>query len=103
MSLLSGLLDHVPPTIAGTTSQKLVSCPQSRPHLVLTKPVERLLPFVAITHTSAASATPEWRNARDQYLNHIMVCRSCYAPTGRHCTVGSQLRASYDSKTMEAQ
>lgn len=93
MSLLSGLLDHVPPTIAGTVP----------PKLVLAKPIERPPQFLAVPHTNAASATPEWRNARDQYLNHIMVCSSCYAPTGRHCTVGSQLRASYDSKPMEAQ
>jgi hypothetical protein len=66
MSLLSGLLDHMPPIIAGTARQKSVSRPQPRPHLVLAKPVERPPQFVAATHTSAASATPEWRNSRDQ-------------------------------------
>jgi ribosomal protein L40E len=45
---------------------------------------------------------PEWRQARDRYLNHIMVCRSCYAPSGRHCTAGAHLRTSYDATPMEA-
>ncbi|RZO07432.1 hypothetical protein EKG40_15535 [Pseudomonas moorei] len=102
MSLLSGLLDHMPPTIAVTAPQKLVSRPQPRPHLVLAKRVEHPPQFVAGPHANAATATPEWRDARDQYLNHIMACRSCYAPTGRHCTAGSYLRTSYDSKPMEA-
>ena len=50
----------------------------------------------------AIDGTPEWRQARDQYLNHIIVCRSCYAPNGRHCTAGARLRASYDNTPMEA-
>ena len=102
MSLLSGLLNHVPPTIAGTAPQKLVSRPKSRPHLVLANPVERTPRLITSPHASAATATPEWRQARDQYLTHIMVCRSCYAPTGRHCTAGAHLRTSYDATPMEA-
>lgn len=97
MSLLSGLLDHMPPTIAGADKPKPATRTPERPRLVL---VERLAP--ANTHTNAATATPEWRQARDQYLNHIMVCRSCYAPTGRHCAAGAHLRASYDATPMEA-
>ena len=101
MSLLSRLLDHMPPAISGTDTPTANSRP--RPRLVLATRVERPAQFITGPHANAATATPEWRQARDQYLNHIMVCSSCYAPTGRHCTVGSQLRASYDSKPMEAQ
>lgn len=46
---------------------------------------------------TAATATPEWRAARDQYLSHVMTCRACYAPTGRHCPTGAELRAIYDA------
>lgn len=100
MSLLSGLLDHVPLAIASTDTPKMDSRP--RPRLVLANPVERTPRLITSPHASAATATPEWRQARDQYLNHIMVCRSCYAPTGRHCTAGAHLRASYDNTPMEA-
>jgi hypothetical protein len=100
MSLLSALLDHIPPSIACTDSPKVDSRPH--PHLVLATRVERPAQFVTGPHANAATATPEWRQARDQYLNHIMVCRSCYAPTGRHCMAGAHLRASYDNTPMEA-
>ncbi len=75
MSLLSGLLDHMPPAIAGVDSPKVDS--QPRPRLVLASSVERTPQLITNPHASAATATPEWRHARDQYLNHIMVCRSC--------------------------
>ena len=100
MSLLSGLLDHIPPAISCTNSPKVDSRP--RTPLVLANPVERTLRLITSPHANAATATPEWRQARDQYLNHIMVCRSCYAPTGRHCAAGAHLRASYDATPMEA-
>lgn len=102
MSLLSGLLDHMPPAIAGVDSLKTDSRTQPRPRLVLVNPVDRAPRLIASPHASAATATPEWRHTRDQYLNHIMVCRRCYAPTGRHCTAGAHLRASYDNTPMEA-
>ena len=102
MSLLSALLDHMPPAIAGASPTKLRSNPEPRPHLVLVNHVERTPQFSTSPHASAATATLEWRQARDQYLNHIMVCRSCYAPTGRHCTAGAHLRTSYDATPMEA-
>lgn len=98
MSLLSGLLDHMPPTIAGTDSPKVASRTE-RPRLVL---VERPAQLPPSAYTNAASATPEWRHARDQYINHVMTCRGCYAPTGRHCIAGADLRAAYDSTPMEA-
>lgn len=99
MSLLSALLDHIPPAIAGADSANVWSRPQPRPRLVLAN--ERPTQFVTGPHANAATATPEWRQARDQYLNHIMVCRSCYTPTGRHCSAGADLRAAYDSTPME--
>ncbi|MGY2162557.1 hypothetical protein HX799_10460 [Pseudomonas tolaasii] len=102
MSLLSGLLDHMPPAIAGTDSAILRSRHEPRPCLVLANPVERTTRLITSPHASAATATPEWRQARDHYLNHIMVCRCCYAPTGRHCTAGTYLRDNYDATPMEA-
>lgn len=50
---------------------------------------------------TAATASPEWRHARDQYINHLMTCRACHAPTGRYCQTGDELRAIYDSTPME--
>lgn len=47
-------------------------------------------------HT-AATASPEWRQVRDHYLAHLMGCRACHAPTGRHCPAGAELRTAYDS------
>lgn len=52
-------------------------------------------------HLTAATASPAWRQARDQYHGHLFGCRACYAPTGRHCTTGSDLRQQYDSTPME--
>jgi len=100
VSLLSGLLDHIPPAVTGTESPTVDSRP--RPRLVLATRVERPAQFITGPHANAATATPEWRQARDQYLTHIMICRSCYAPKGRHCTAGAHLRASYDHTPMEA-
>lgn len=51
-------------------------------------------------HT-AATATLEWIAARDQYVSHLMACRACYAPTGRHCAAGAGLRQQYDQTPME--
>ena len=88
MSLLAGLLDHIPPTL-----------PPERPAPELTR--LRRIERASLTSPcmSAATATPEWRKARDQYLNHIMVCRACRAhlpksPT--HCPTGAELRKQYD-------
>ena len=100
MSLISSLLDHMPPTIVGNDSPKMVSRPP-RPHLVLADRAQRHGIHMSPPHASAATTTPQWRNARDHYLNHIMVCRSCYAPTGRYCTAGADLRTSYDATPME--
>ena len=98
MSLLSGLLDHIP-TIAGADKPTMANRAPDRPRLVL---VERPAQLPASTYTNAANATPEWRHARDQYLNHIMTCRACCAPTARHCLTGADLRAIYDRIPMES-
>ncbi|MNF92236.1 hypothetical protein D3C85_1228270 [compost metagenome] len=50
---------------------------------------------------TAATASPAWLAARDQYLSHAMTCRACHAPTGRHCPAGAELRATYDTTPME--
>lgn len=46
---------------------------------------------------TAATATPEWREVRDQYHNHVFACPGCYPPTGRHCQTGADLRAIYNA------
>lgn len=53
-----------------------------------------------IAHT-AATASSEWIEARDQYHAHIFGCRACYALTGRFCAVGATLRQRYDCTPME--
>lgn len=92
MSLLSSLLDHLPPPDArkppGTLAPTLESGRKDE------------FFRTSSAHMSAAAATPEWRHARDQYLNHIMVCRACYAPTSRYCLAGADLRASYERTPM---
>lgn len=49
---------------------------------------------------SAATASPEWRQARDRYINHLMPCRDCHAPTDRYCDAGADLRRRYDLTPM---
>ena len=46
---------------------------------------------------TAATAAPEWRQRRDQYMSHLMSCRACYAPTNRYCQTGTELRAIYNA------
>ena len=100
MSLLSSLLDNIPPSITAAAKPTMKNPPTDHPRrLVL---VERTPEIPATTYTNAASATPEWRQARDQYLSHIMICRSCYAPAARYCLDGADLRASYDSTPMNS-
>ncbi|KQN40097.1 MULTISPECIES: hypothetical protein [unclassified Pseudomonas] len=101
MSLLSGLLDHMPPTIAGADKPTMANRTPDRPRLLLVDRIERPGQLPASTYTNAANAAPEWRHARDQYLNHVMTCRACYAPTARHCLAGADLRADYENTPME--
>ncbi len=46
---------------------------------------------------TAAAASSEWHRCRDLYINHLMICRACYAPARRHCQTGIELRTTYDS------
>ncbi len=50
---------------------------------------------------TAATASPEWLLARDQYMGHLMTCATCYAPTGRYCATGADLRQQYQFTPME--
>lgn len=50
---------------------------------------------------TAATASPEWLVARDQYHGHIFACCHCHPPTGRYCPTGTALRVSYDATPME--
>lgn len=50
---------------------------------------------------TAATALPEWRQARNQYINHLMGCRVCHAPTNRFCATGVDLRQHYTVTPME--
>ena len=36
--------------------------------------------------------------AHDVYLNHVLACPSCYAPTRRYCGVGQELKIEYDAQ-----
>ncbi|VVM98938.1 hypothetical protein [Pseudomonas fluorescens] len=99
MSLLSGLFDHMPPTLAAADKPTMANHATDRPRLVL---VERPTQLSASTYTNAANATPEWRHIRDQYINHVMTCRACYAPTARYCLAGADLRKAYDRTPMES-
>ncbi|PVZ44015.1 hypothetical protein [Pseudomonas sp. CC120222-01a] len=99
MSLLSDLLNRMPPNAAGAGKPPMAKRSLDRPRLVLVEPVQ--LP--ASPYTNAANATPEWRQARDQYISHVMTCRRCYAPGGRYCLIGADLRATYDNIPMKAE
>ncbi|VVQ12243.1 hypothetical protein PS914_05333 [Pseudomonas fluorescens] len=101
MSLLSRLLDHMPPTIAGAAKPTLANRASDRPHLVLMDRIELPILLQASTYTNAIRATTEWRHARDLYINHIMTCRACYAPTARYCLTGTDLRVIYNRTPME--
>lgn len=98
MSLLSDLLNHMPPIGAGAGKPSMAKRIPDRPRLVLVEPA----PLPPSPYTNAANATPEWRQARDQYISHVMTCRGCYAPGGRYCPIGAELRTTYDNTPMEA-
>lgn len=112
MSLLSDLLASLPPTSTGAGKPRQ----ESRPRLALVErsaapvaggrapapsPARASTKPIPNTRPNAASASPEWRKARDQYLNHALTCRSCYAPSARYCPTGADLRAIYDNTPME--
>lgn len=51
-------------------------------------------------YLTAATASHEWRQARDQYINHLMACTACRAPVGWYCTTGASLRQQYNATPM---
>ncbi len=55
-----------------------------------------------LIHT-AATAMLEWIAARDQYVSHLMACCACYAPNGRYCAAGLELRQRYEQTPWERQ
>jgi hypothetical protein len=98
MSLLADLLNHMPPNVAGAGKPSIAKRASDRPRLVLVEPA----PLPSSAYANAATATPEWRQVRDQYISHVMTCRGCYAPADRHCLIGTELRTTYDNTPMEA-
>ncbi|RWU19221.1 hypothetical protein DM813_23230 [Pseudomonas alkylphenolica] len=48
-------------------------------------------------HRSTTIADPQWCQAHDLYIGHLMSCRSCHAPTNRYCTTGAELRDQYNA------
>lgn len=99
--LLTDLPEYTPPATAVAEKPSTADRPLPRPHLVLVERPRSASRATHQPHSNAASATPAWRQARDQYIDHIMICRSCCAPTGRHCPAGAELRAAYDNTPME--
>lgn len=51
-------------------------------------------------YLTAHTASPEWRQARDRYIGHLMACPSCYAPVGHYCATGDHLRQRYNDTPM---
>ncbi|PPA02931.1 hypothetical protein C4E44_16810 [Pseudomonas sp. MWU12-2312b] len=98
MTLLSGLLHHLKSTAISERAVRTAP-PAPTSALTLLRSIDR--GPATPPHLNAATATPEWRQTRDQYLNHIMVCPACYAPTSRYCLAGADLRASYDRTHIE--
>lgn len=50
---------------------------------------------------TAATASPDWRQARDRYIDHLMACHACHAPAGRYCAAGRDVRQQYKITSME--
>lgn len=106
MSLLSDLLSKTPDAQARPDTQRhpvgvKTSVNDGGRGRVMELPTSRSKAMQTSAHSSAATATPEWRQARDAYINHLMACRSCYAPTDRYCQRGAELRATYQVTPME--
>lgn len=98
MSLLADLINHMPPSVSQVSGPPMEKRTRTRPHLVTVAPEQ--MPARKFIH--ADNATPEWRQARDRYINHVMTCRGCYAPGRRYCRNGAELSAIYERTPMEA-
>ena len=64
----------------------------------------QLSPATANGLSPTATLSATWLAARDAYLNHVMVCRTCRAhrhksPT--HCPIGAELREQYDQEATQ--
>lgn len=106
MSVLSDLLSKTPDAQARQGTQRqpvgVKTCVNdSGRGRRMELPASRSKALQTSAHSNAATATPEWRQARDSYINHLMACGTCYAPGNRHCLAGAQLRAIYDLTPME--
>lgn len=109
MSLLADLLEQTPVPQAAREVGSFGSRQPDKPDVQAAASANRVVelhqpirrPRHTPPHSSAATATPEWRHARDGYINHLMTCRSCYAPTARYCRLGADLRATYEATPME--
>jgi len=51
---------------------------------------------------TAATASQAWREGAAAYINHLMSCTACHAPTSRYCAAGVDLRQLYNDTPMEA-
>lgn len=85
---------HSRPAAAAQAARWSVHTPTPAPAAEVTSEPQRIV-------RTAATASPAWLAARDQYLSHAMTCIACHAPTGRHCPAGAELRATYDTTPME--
>lgn len=83
-----------------STSPAWIDRPASAQQQAVT--VEQLDDEPQRTLCTAATAPPEWLEARDRYYSHLMACRACYAPLERYCTAGADLRQQYDNTPMES-
>ncbi|MNG22308.1 hypothetical protein D3C84_1067780 [compost metagenome] len=94
MSLLAGLLNKVKLEPARAAERAMVK------DITLIAPADDQTEQKQV-YLTVVMATPEWVAARDQYINHLMACRACYAPTNRYCATGAKLRQGYDQTPME--
>lgn len=110
MSLLAGLIERVgviprsdPPApsierhVADYTTQAAPACPGPFAGHAEPGPHEEPRHFIC----AAATASPDWCQIRDQYINHLMSCRACHAPTNRYCADGADLCQHYERTPME--
>ena len=86
---------HSRPAAAAQTTRRSAPTPTPAPAAEVTSEPQRIV-------RTAATASLAWLAARDQYLSHAMTCIACHAPTGRHCPVGAELRATYYATPMES-
>ncbi|MDA7085496.1 hypothetical protein PH586_03700 [Pseudomonas sp. SA3-5] len=110
MSLLAGLIERVgvmprpdppapsiEPPAADYATRRAPACSEPIARHAEPGPREEPRHFIC----TAATASLNWRQIRDQYINHLMNCRACHAPTNRYCASGADLRQHYEQTPME--